>query len=305
MQEILIESIRTDQGVQSRAAINSEYVAELAEQIKAGVKLPPVDVFRAGGETWMADGFHRLRAHEAAGKRSIRAEVHKGGQAEAAWFSVGANLAHGLRRTNADKQRAVEMALKAKPTLSDAAIAQHVGVSDRHVWGIRQKIQPPKVSEVETRTGTDGRTRRIPPPPPSTTSAPPPKPVEQQRKAPPTPIPPPAASRLDGVAEPIPDVLWPLWDRSGEVKAILADLSAIRGAIRRADGDPLYAEADLQAVGAALTTAYDQLAATVPYAVCPYCGGRAPMVRDCRACGGRGCVGRFRYDTAIPAEVKR
>ena len=39
MQELLIETIRTDDGVQSRAAINAEYVAELADMLKAGRKL--------------------------------------------------------------------------------------------------------------------------------------------------------------------------------------------------------------------------------------------------------------------------
>ena len=81
MQEILVANIRTDGGVQSRVAIDPAYVAELAEEIKAGVKLPPVEVYRDASGVWMADGFHRLRAHEAAGVASIRAEIRKGGQA--------------------------------------------------------------------------------------------------------------------------------------------------------------------------------------------------------------------------------
>jgi hypothetical protein len=64
MQEILIASIRTDSGVQSRTRIDQDYVRDLVELLKAGTRLPAVDVYRGvGDETWMADGFHRLLAH--------------------------------------------------------------------------------------------------------------------------------------------------------------------------------------------------------------------------------------------------
>ena len=59
MQDILIESIRTDGAVQSRTAINPEYVSELAELIKNGQKLPPVDVYsETAGESWIADALN-------------------------------------------------------------------------------------------------------------------------------------------------------------------------------------------------------------------------------------------------------
>lgn len=77
MQEILIEKIRTDGGVQSRERISDDYVMELAELIKAGKKLPPIDVYSDGTEIWAADGFHRILAHIKVDKRTVRCNVHK------------------------------------------------------------------------------------------------------------------------------------------------------------------------------------------------------------------------------------
>ena len=61
-QELLIETIRTDGGTQSRAKIDEAYVAELVETIEAGKKLPPIIVYNDGSDVWMADGFHRILA---------------------------------------------------------------------------------------------------------------------------------------------------------------------------------------------------------------------------------------------------
>ena len=140
MQEILVEKIRTDGGVQSRERINDEYVGELAELIKSGRRLPPAEVYNDGREIWMADGFHRLLAHTRAGKRSIRCNVHKGTKADAVWASCGANEELGLRRTNADKRRAVELARGARSNLTERAIAEHVGVSHTLVQQMHHQL---------------------------------------------------------------------------------------------------------------------------------------------------------------------
>ncbi len=162
MQELLIEKIRTDGGVQSRERISDEYVDELAELIKAGKKLPPVDVYNDGTDIWMSDGFHRIHAHVKANKRTIRCDVKKGTKTDAMWASCAANQNHGLRRTNADKRYAVEMALKINYRKSDRAIADHVGVSDTFVSGLRSHV--PTVGTCE-RIGKDGKTYKVPPPP--------------------------------------------------------------------------------------------------------------------------------------------
>jgi hypothetical protein len=313
MQEILVASIRTDDGVQSRAAIQTEYVVELAELLKAGGKLPPVDVYQDGKTMWMADGFHRLRAHEQVGLATIRANVHKGDRKAARWASVAANLAHGLRRTNADKRRAVEMALEDRPEASDRLIAEHVGVSLNTVTAARRQV--PQFGGPAERVGVDSKTYRIPLPPPRAPSEPVAPPLVARASPPPPPPPPPApapkpqgvhapAVRLDEAGKPIPDYLVTLFERGREVQELLTGLSRVRSTLRDAvaSGDPLYLEVPHQQVMAALATAYDGLMATIPHAVCPYCHGQ--LTQGCKGCGGRGAVGEYRYTNAVPRELK-
>ena len=165
MQKLQIERVRTDGGVQSREKISEEYVAELAELIKAGKKLPPIVVYNDGIDMWAADGHHRILAHVRCEKPLIDAEVHKGTKSDAIWASCAANQGHGLRRTNADKKHSTEMALKEKPSMSDMVIANHVGVHEDTVKTTRKALsQVGEIHPVVSRTGVDGITRKLPMP---------------------------------------------------------------------------------------------------------------------------------------------
>ena len=311
MQELLIDKIRTDGGVQSRKRINEEYVQEICDNIKAGKKYPPIEVYNDGSDIWCADGFHRILGHVRADKRTIKCDVHKGSKIDAIWHSCGANQAHGLRRTNEDKNHAVGMALEANPKMSNRAIADHVGVDESLVRSAKARcgLTAPPHSEV---LGKDGKTHRIPPPsgkpkaPPSSSPKPLPPPAPKQHTSHPPPVAPKVTNptRLDDANKPIPDHLWPLWDRGAEMKEMAATVSGFSGTIRKMhdDGDPLLLDGNGQSIIAALETAKTGLKANIPHAVCPYCRG---MTSDtCKACKGRGLVGKFYYDTAIPKEMK-
>lgn len=130
MQKILIDEIRIDGGTQPRAQIDAQAVSDYTEAIGDGVELPPVIVFNDGASKWLADGFHRYHAHRNAGKVSIAADLRSGTQRDAILFSVGANSSHGLRRSNADKQKAVDTLLADAEwgAWSDSAIAKACGV---------------------------------------------------------------------------------------------------------------------------------------------------------------------------------
>jgi hypothetical protein len=154
MQELLIETIRTDGGTQSRENIDKHYVADLAEVIKGGKRLPPIDVYGDGHEIWCADGFHRLLAHVAARKASIRCNVHKGSRTDAIWASCAANQDHGLRRTKADTVKAIKMAMEAMPKLSQVSIAQHVGCDQS--W-VSKVMTSHNLSRGDKVTGKDGK----------------------------------------------------------------------------------------------------------------------------------------------------
>lgn len=137
------EEMLVNGGTQPRAELTFDVMEDYAEQMRSGAKFPPITVFFDGKDYWLADGFHRIGAHLRAFNEDtpIEAEVIQGTQSDAQWYSFGVNKTHGLRRTNPDKERAVRAALshtKSK-TLSDAAIADHVGVHRNTVLRIRHE----------------------------------------------------------------------------------------------------------------------------------------------------------------------
>lgn len=110
-QELKLSQLRIDGGTQPRVAINEEVVSDYADRLREGVVLPPITAFFDGVVYWLADGFHRYHAHRRAGRETIAVDVHDGGLREAILYAVGANTEHGLRRTNEDKRKAVQMLL--------------------------------------------------------------------------------------------------------------------------------------------------------------------------------------------------
>lgn len=145
IQNIKIAQIRTDGGTQPRAALNEATVAEYAESITEGAKMPPISVYHDGADYWLADGFHRFHAHRKIGASDINAEVHQGTKRDAILHSVGANAAHGLRRTNEDKRKAVLTLLEDSEwsQWSDREISRQCGVGNKFVGDVRRSICVP------------------------------------------------------------------------------------------------------------------------------------------------------------------
>lgn len=139
--EIELKSIRIDGGTQPRASINEDVVADYAIKMEDGAIFPPVVVFFDGVDTWLADGFHRFHAANKAHRKHIEAEMKRGTKRDAILYSVGANTAHGLRRTNEDKRRAVMTLIKDAEwsvTMTDAQIAERCGVGRQYVNELRR-----------------------------------------------------------------------------------------------------------------------------------------------------------------------
>lgn len=135
-------SIASDGATQPRAQISESVVSDYAEDMRNGAKFPPVVVFYDGTNYWLADGFHRCAAADAAGLESVLAEVRQGTQRQAILHSVGANGNHGFRRSNADKRRAVTTLLNDEEwsAWSDTEIARRCGVTHPFVAGLRPKV---------------------------------------------------------------------------------------------------------------------------------------------------------------------
>lgn len=150
-----LETIRTDGGTQPRGQINWAVIAEYALDMRDGAAFPPIVVFYDGESYWLADGYHRYYASEQAGQRAVEADVRQGTQQDAQWYSYSANKAHGLRRSNEDKRRAVEAALRhpAGASLSDREIARHCGVDHKTVGAYREKLSG-EIPQIEQKTVT-------------------------------------------------------------------------------------------------------------------------------------------------------
>jgi hypothetical protein len=167
-------------------------IAEYTETIRQGATLPPLVAYFDGVDFWLADGFHRYHAYRAAGVEVVMADVRTGSKRDAVLFSVGANAAHGLRRSNADKRRAV-MTLLDDPewaTWSGNQIAKACSVSEGFVRHLRinEDTPAPQTRTVERNGKTyEQNTAKIgkaKPAEPPATEAPPPAPAT----APPDPV---------------------------------------------------------------------------------------------------------------------
>jgi len=111
IRDIPVRFIRTNSATQARVAMDQGAIHDYAEAMKDGARFPPVTLFQDADIYWLGDGFHRVEAAQLSGKKNIKAEIRQGGVREAQLFAIGANHAHGLRRSNADKRKAVNIML--------------------------------------------------------------------------------------------------------------------------------------------------------------------------------------------------
>ena len=156
MKDVKIDAIDWESSPQVRARIHEETLQRYAEFLEDGVVFPPVDLFGEEEPYLLADGSHRVLAHQRVGRDVISARVHAGTADDATWFALGANRTHGLRLGSGDIRRAVELALKQKPDASQRLIAEHVGCSHRYVGTIREQVGTS--SHLPERTvGSDGK----------------------------------------------------------------------------------------------------------------------------------------------------
>lgn len=109
-----ISEIEATAATQVRVRLDPDAIDEFSQAIKDGAPFPPIVVFAENGSQRyvLADGFHRLAAAKKIGREQIGAKVKEGGMREALHYALQANAEHGVRRTDADKRHAVEMALK-------------------------------------------------------------------------------------------------------------------------------------------------------------------------------------------------
>jgi hypothetical protein len=155
---IQLHLIIADQSVQARVTTAEALVKEYAEAMQDGAAFPPLVVFPEGDRFILADGFHRHAGAKLAGRTEFQCDIRPGGVRDARLFAAGANAMHGLRRTNADKKRAVNNLLRDKEwhDWSDREIARRCHVSHQLVTTLRARLPGPTTSQrkCSTKHGT-------------------------------------------------------------------------------------------------------------------------------------------------------
>lgn len=156
-------SIMATSDTQAREGTNTSTVEEYAEAMQNGSQFPPLVIIqdKFNGTYWLADGFHRLAAAKKVEAEFVSAYCKEGTRRDALLYALGANSSHGLRRTNADKRRAVELMLSDPEwwNWSDREIARRCAVSDRMVNIIRAGSKPPEGANLSANNSQiDGET---------------------------------------------------------------------------------------------------------------------------------------------------
>lgn len=125
--------------LQSRVEIDESAVSDYSDAIETGDKFPPVLAFFDGIHYYLTDGYHRYHAHKRAGKASIEVEVINGTFRDAIFHATSVNSKHGMRRSNADKRKAVMTLLEdfEWESMTSSEIARHCGVSVAFVSNLR------------------------------------------------------------------------------------------------------------------------------------------------------------------------
>jgi hypothetical protein len=128
--------------LQSRVEISEEAVSDYAEAILGGAEFPPVLVYFDGINYYLTDGYHRLLAHKRAQKVSILCELVPGSITDAIFHSTGVNASHGMRRSHADKRKAVMTLIDDFDwqRMSNTQIAKHCHVSTPFVSDLRKGV---------------------------------------------------------------------------------------------------------------------------------------------------------------------
>ena len=283
IQEVPPSKIKIDIGVQIRVKLDYRVIERYAAEMVAGDKFPPIVLFFDGKEYWLADGFHRIEALKSKYLK-VFADVRNGTREDAIRYAITANFAHGLPLTNADKRRAIRLALTAWPGDSDMKIAARLRVSDKTVKKMRTKTESgseiPNLNPTGAiknaghtkRTGRDGKSypatkKAKSQPEPEDPDAMPPS-IDEEEPPPSTDVP------VDKVGTPIPTPEMVLvFERAVELDRMLRQVNAISKAVTEANGDPLFCKFLPSAFQLECQHVSGAIAAAKPHAVCPFCGG--------------------------------
>lgn len=155
-----VADIRQDVKINARESINADVVADyelslfeganekrMTSKAKKPDPIQPALLRAAPGSNagyYILDGWHRIAAAEKKGVLEIGVTIYNSNrmysEQEARLMAATVNAAHGLRRSSADKRKAVTIFLMDDPNRSDALIARLASVSNSLVAVTRQEL---------------------------------------------------------------------------------------------------------------------------------------------------------------------
>lgn len=261
-----LADLTDDARFQSRTRTDTGTVDDYKESMSGGAVMPPITVALVEGVMFIVDGWHRVQAARELEYEEIEAEVIPMTDNEAMWRAAGANQSHGLRRSNADKIRAVEMVLAIPTTemMSDREIARRIGVSHEFVrqHRMREEEGSASVDEVEETdeesTGVDGD---------------------------------------DDAGDNAADE--PMAEAKKKYTEIIGMIDAVRAALTMLSSDPAGYSVNWNALDADIRNAKRCLTDAMPHDLCVYCNGDG-----CDACKHTGWLGKVAVEMA-PKNLKK
>jgi hypothetical protein len=170
VQTVLVERLTLDPTLQPRREMDPALIDEYAERMRAGDQFPPLVAFLDATEVLrLSEGWHRYAAAKAAEVEALAVDVRLGDYRAAHLNSLASNKDHGLRRSNADKRRAI-LAMLADPewvAWSNERIAAHLGVSPPTVAKYRDdpSLKVLEIASLSDLYDEDALAPSFPPPP--------------------------------------------------------------------------------------------------------------------------------------------
>ena len=143
--------------IQSRHHTSLELIEEYAAQMADGLQFDPCSAIETpDGHIYIWDGKHRLEAAIRNGAMLL-CELEPGTEQDARWKACSANKKHGLKRSNADIQQAVQEAITLRPDKSDREIGLWVGCDHKTVGKYRKDMEVSgDIPQIPTRTVVRG-----------------------------------------------------------------------------------------------------------------------------------------------------
>jgi ParB-like chromosome segregation protein Spo0J len=109
-----VDRIKRHAFLMMRVELSQPTITTYAAALESGAEFPPIECTEVDGELLLTNGFHRLAGHQNAGRTEIQAIVTERDMDDALLAAARSDNYNGLKRTNADKRKAILALLENK-----------------------------------------------------------------------------------------------------------------------------------------------------------------------------------------------